>query len=128
MNSDRKIENSILILLVIQGLYYFLTGLWPIVHIESFIWVTGPKEDIWLVKSFGLLISIIGVVFLVSSRSIRINRPVVTLAILSALGFIAIDTYYVFTNTISPVYLADAAAQFILLLFWTIFLISLQKK
>jgi len=32
-------------LCLIQGVYYLLTGLWPLVSIETFQMVTGPKTD-----------------------------------------------------------------------------------
>ena len=34
-------------ILLIQGVYYALTGIWPVVHIGSFMKVTGPKRDLW---------------------------------------------------------------------------------
>ena len=43
------------LLLRLQGIFYLLTGIWPVLHIESFMAVTGPKTDIWLVKTVGLL-------------------------------------------------------------------------
>ena len=43
-------------LLLAEGVYFFLTGLWPVVHLPSFIAVTGPKRDLWLVRTVGLLI------------------------------------------------------------------------
>lgn len=30
------------------------------VHMPSFLWVTGPKSDLWLVDTVSLLISAIG--------------------------------------------------------------------
>ncbi|VTR52312.1 Uncharacterised protein [Sphingobacterium thalpophilum] len=44
----------------IQGIYYCLTGIWPVIHISSFMAVTGPKTDLWLVKMVGLLSLAIG--------------------------------------------------------------------
>ena len=38
-----------------QGIYYWLTGLWPPVSIESFELVTGPETDDWLPQTVGLL-------------------------------------------------------------------------
>ena len=43
-------------LLFAEGVYFFLTGVWPVVHLPSFIAVTGPKRDLWLVRTVGLLI------------------------------------------------------------------------
>lgn len=45
-----------------QALLYLATGLWPVIHLRSFLSVTGPKTDLWLVESFGLLIAAFGLV------------------------------------------------------------------
>jgi hypothetical protein len=42
--------------------FYLVSGLWPLVHLQSFLTVTGPKTDLWLVKTLGVLISVIGAV------------------------------------------------------------------
>ena len=44
----------------IYSIYFMLTGIWPVVHMPSFIAVTGPKTDLWLVRTVGLLIAGIG--------------------------------------------------------------------
>jgi hypothetical protein len=31
-----------------QGTYFLLTGVWPLLHMRSFLTVTGPKTDLWL--------------------------------------------------------------------------------
>jgi hypothetical protein len=54
-------------ILWVQGLYFLITGVWPIVHIDSFLAVTGPKTDHlntelgdhWLVITVGALIAAI---------------------------------------------------------------------
>ena len=50
MLEPRKISNAIHALAWIQGLYFFFTSVWPIVHMSSFLAVTGPKHDLWLVQ------------------------------------------------------------------------------
>jgi hypothetical protein len=35
----------------VQGIYYLLTGLWPLVSIGTFQMVTGEKTDVWLVHT-----------------------------------------------------------------------------
>ena len=30
-----------------QSAYFAATGVWPIVHMPSFLRVTGPKTDLW---------------------------------------------------------------------------------
>jgi hypothetical protein len=51
-----------------QGLYYILTGLWPVVSMQSFELVTGPKTDDWLVQTVGLLLAVIGMTLLARAR------------------------------------------------------------
>src|SRR4051812_30893344 len=65
----RKMHENIQIMAFIQGVYFFITGLWPIVHMPSFLFVSGPKTDLWLVKTVGILIVVIGSVLLAASTS-----------------------------------------------------------
>src|SRR2546421_737901 len=44
---------------LIQSAYFLLTGLWPIFHIRSFMRITGPKNDLWLVRTVRLLLTVI---------------------------------------------------------------------
>ena len=46
----------------LQGIYWLLTGVWPFLHLPSFLWVTGPKEDLWLLYTVSILITAIGAV------------------------------------------------------------------
>lgn len=51
-------------LAIAQGLFYLVTGVWPIVSINTFLKVTGPKTDLWLVKTVGAVIAVIGAALL----------------------------------------------------------------
>ncbi|HJT72591.1 MAG TPA: hypothetical protein VJ720_01210 [Chitinophaga sp.] len=96
-----------------QGLYYLATGVWPVVHINSFILVTGPKTDIWLVKMVALLTISVGITILVMSRA---RTQFMVLNYTTAMSFLIIDTYYSLTGRISPIYLADAALEVLLII------------
>lgn len=110
------------ILAVAQGLYFALTGLWPLVHMPSFIAVTGPKTDLWLVRTVGVLVLAIGVVLGVAGLRSHMNLEVCLLAILSAAGLTAIDVIYVARQVISKIYLLDALAETVLLICWAVLL------
>ncbi len=88
----------------IQAVYFVVTGIWPIAHMDSFMAVTGPKTDVWLVHMVGLLSVSIGICLLLEQRSLL-------LAICASSSFALIDLLYVMEGTISPVYLADCALQ-----------------
>jgi hypothetical protein len=102
----------------IQGLFYLATGVWPLLHIDSFMAVTGPKTDLWLVYTVGILVAAIGAVLLMSARSGRITPEVMSLAVLSAAGLTAIDVIFVVRQVILPIYLADAAVELLLIGWW----------
>ena len=97
--------------LAIQGTMYFVTGVWPLVHMASFEAVTGPKTDDWLVYTVGLLLAVIGGV-LVAARARRVvDGLVVALAIGTALSLAAVEVVHMVNGTISRIYLLDAAIE-----------------
>jgi hypothetical protein len=101
-----------------QTIYYLITALWPIVHIESFMQVTGPKTDIWLVKTVGALLVPVSLCFL-AHLFMRVNHwPVVILAVGCCIAFTCIDVYYAVNDVIDEIYLWDAGVQIALLVCW----------
>ena len=104
-------------LCVAQGAYFLATGIWPLVSIDTFQLVTGPKTDLWLVKTVGVLVGVIGVALLLAARH-PVERAVLLLAMGSAAGLLLIDVIYVSARVIAPIYLADAAIQLALLICW----------
>jgi hypothetical protein len=42
---------------LIQGIYFFVFGIWPILSMSTFLKITGPKTDLWLVKTVGLILA-----------------------------------------------------------------------
>ncbi|HUR39182.1 MAG TPA: hypothetical protein VM222_06795 [Planctomycetota bacterium] len=111
-----------------HGVFYLVTGLWPLFDIDSFQAVTGAKTDLWLVKTVGLLISVIGAALVVSSRRATVTSEVVVLAAGSALALGAIDVFYAATGVISKVYLLDAPAEAALAGAWILLWIREKKK
>jgi energy-converting hydrogenase Eha subunit E len=108
------------LLAAIQSIYFLATGIWPILHIESFMKVTGPKRNLWLVKTVGAIIISIGLSLAVAAWNHQINLAIVTLAITSAIALTCIDVIYVSKGTIAKIYLLDAAAEIVLILAWLI--------
>jgi hypothetical protein len=103
-----------------QGWYYVVTGVWPILDMDSFVLVTGPKVDLWLVRTVGVLVTVIGATLLVAVRQRRVDAPIVLLAVGSALGLASIDIVYVLVGRIPPIYLLDAAAELALVALWAV--------
>jgi hypothetical protein len=93
-----------------QGAYYLVTGLWPLVHMRSFTAVTGPKRDLWLVRTVGLLATAIAVPLL--REAVRGDSPGIrALGASAAVAFASADVHPVVTGRISPIYLVDAALE-----------------
>ncbi len=101
-----------------QGIFYLITGIWPLLSMGTFQAVTGPKADRWLVKTVGVLISVIGGVLLLSGVRKDESSEIALLATASAAGLTAIDAVYVARKRISPIYLLDAVAEVALIGGW----------
>jgi hypothetical protein len=80
--------------------------------------VTGDKTDDWLVKTVGVLVTVVGVVLATAALRLRVTQEVALLGLGSALALTAIDVTYVAKGVIAPIYLADAAAEMLLIALW----------
>lgn len=103
-----------------QGLSFLATGIWPLVSIRTFMTVTGPKTDVWLVKTVGVLVAVIGVVLLAAGSRGRMIPELVGLAMGSAAALAAVDVWYAWRRVIPRIYLADAAVEVVLILLWAV--------
>src|SRR4051812_27810563 len=95
-----RTASAFAVLCSVQGLHCLVTGVWPLVSIERFQMVTGPKpdhlvagrqSDHGLVNTVGVLVTANALVLLLAAW---LNRPapeVALLAVGSAVGLIAID-------------------------------------
>jgi hypothetical protein len=107
-----------------QGLFYALTGFWPLISRGTFEKVTGPKHDFWLVNTVGVVIGTIGLMLISAGYHRRITPEIRGLAAGTAAGLTGIDLYYVKKKRIPRIYLLDALGEISLVLGW----IFLQKQ
>ncbi len=118
-------KNSVLnTVFLLHGAYFLITGIWPLLSMESFIAATGPKQDTWLVQMVGLLAASIGLTFGVSS--LRRQRLPIVLGLSVASSFLLMDVIYVAKGVIDRIYLLDAALQAVFLAVVAFF--AVQKK
>jgi hypothetical protein len=110
-----------------QGVYWLITGCWPLISINTFQAVTGPKADNlatgleadhWLVNTVAVLIVADSFVFLVAAIRSSVSFDVVVLGITSTTALMSIDILYASRGTISRVYLADAGLELLLMFLW----------
>ena len=109
---------------LVQGLYFLVTGVWPLLSMRTFLLVTGHKTDLWLVKTVGVILAVIGAVLLFAWATGAINPPVIALAIGAGLGLAIIEIVYVSKSVISVIYLGDAVVEILLAVWWAIALLS----
>lgn len=79
------------LILGVQGLYYVVTGLWPFLHLRSFLWVVGPKLDRFQLGVTAALIVAIGASLLAAAVRSRPSGSAAVLSIGAAVAFIAVD-------------------------------------
>jgi hypothetical protein len=103
---------------LVQGVYFLVSGIWPLLSMKTFLMVTGPKTDLWLVKTVGIILAVIGAVLLLARVIAEINTSLVVLAIGSALSLALVEFIYVAKRVISPIYLADAFVELVLIAWW----------
>jgi hypothetical protein len=115
-------------ILASHATYILLTGVWPLLDIKSFMLVTGPKTDIWLVKTVGALLIPVSLSMFSYLKDGSEKLPVIILGAGTAISFICIDVYYSLSDTISDIYLADAALEFIFLFAWIYILLTRSKS
>jgi hypothetical protein len=126
-----KAEHSFMIkkkILLYQGIYYALTGIWPVLSINSFLWISGPKTDLWLVKTVGFILLSEGICFITDSITHRISLSACLLAVLNIIFLVTVDVYYSLNGVISPVYLLDAGIQAVFGCLWMAAVIGREKK
>src|SRR3954454_16773198 len=101
-------------LAIVQGAYFTLTGVWPLVHVRLFMAVTGPKTDVWLVRTVGVLVLVIGITVGLAGWRGGLKPEIVLLAVGSAVGLAGIDLIYVLRGAIARIFLADAAVELVI--------------
>ena len=110
-----------------QGVFYLITGLWPLFSRRTFEKVTGPKVDFWLVQTAGVLISVIGSVLISAGLRRKVIPEITALGLGSAAGLTGVDIVFTAKNRISTVYLLDALAEIGIIALWIVG-VSVNKR
>ena len=90
------------------------------VHLPSFLVVTGPKVDTWLVQTVGALLAVTGVALTLAAQRRRLNGDWALVAGGQAASLGIVDVIFVSDDRISPIYLLDAAVEFPLAVGWLV--------
>lgn len=131
------LKRAALMLLWLQAVYYGLTGIWPLISVETFQLVTGEKtdhlvtgdeNDHWLVMTVGTLITAIAISLLIAAWRRNLAAETVALAVSTAVGLTAIDIIYGSRRVLFPIYLPDAAVECLLILGWLSILLIIRGR
>ncbi len=114
---------------IVQGIYYFFTGIWAVLHRPSFELVTGPKTDYWLVRTVGWLLALLGAIFALAGWKKRVTLELALVAGGTAAVLGGVDTVYALRGRIRKIYLLDAVGELGFLGAWALlpFLESQQE-
>jgi hypothetical protein len=115
-------------LLWIQGIYILLTAVWPLIDMESFLKISGPKTDIWLVKTVAVLLIPIAILFISTIFFSSHPLPVLLVGIATSAGLASIELYYTANHTIKWVYAVDGILQICFFLLWGYLLFLFKKQ
>jgi hypothetical protein len=92
-----------------QALYLLGTGTWPLLHRASFEWVTGKKQEFWLVRTVGGLAISTGLALGLSVLKGSRQSETVALALASGIVFGVADLRA--ARSESFIYLGDLVLQ-----------------
>lgn len=102
----------------VQGAFYLLTGIWPILAGTSFQQVTGFKVDFWIAQLVGALLACLGATLFLSARTGGPVRELQYLAAGTALILGIFDLVCVPLPHTTRVYGIDAMVEFALVIAW----------
>ena len=95
---------------------------------RSFLAVTGPKTDLWLVETVGVFVASIRAGLLVSAARGTQMLEIALVAVLAAIGLAAVDVIYVNRGVISRFYLADALLEALFIAAWVVYAFTFKWR
>jgi hypothetical protein len=84
----------------------------------SFLAVTGPKTDLWLVQAFGLIVAAVGSVLVYACVRGRIEQTLALIGLLLAATLAAIDFWYFAIGAIRWTYTIDGVVELAIVGAW----------
>jgi len=122
-----RVTQKPVLLLWLHGLYFAIPSIWPLVHMPSFLAVTRPKTDLWLVQTVALLLLVMSAVFITAALTGEYQTYLGVLAIGSTVAMAWVDIYFATNNVIWNTYLLDAVGELLLLIAWIYYLFKKKR-
>ncbi|MDA3613472.1 hypothetical protein [Polluticaenibacter yanchengensis] len=103
----------------IQGVYFSVVALWPLINIKSFMRVTGGKTDIWMVNAVSvLLFPLIFILFNTAFKPSPIPLLHSSALIAGTAGLMMVEYNFYVNGIISNGYLVYAILEIFFLVWW----------
>lgn len=109
----------------IHGTYFLVGGAWPLISLDTFEAVTGPKHDDWLVRSVALLLVVAGIILFTQPKR-YIERSAVTLAIGTSFSLGCVAMISSAGGWISSVYFLDGTMHLLFAAAWVMLVLRKQ--
>jgi len=121
------VQKKPVLLLWLHGLYFALPSIWPLIHMPSFLAVTGPKTDLWLVQTVAVLLLVISCVFITAALNGEYQTYLGVLAVGSTVAMAGVDIYFATQDVIWNTYLIDAVGEILLLGGWLFYILNTRR-
>jgi len=105
---------------LVQGVWDVALGAWPLLDPRSYQELTGAKQDVWLARSVGMLLALVGASLLFARARRSIGAETMFLAIASALALAFADVLVATSGAGTNAYLIDAALQLVFAGVWAL--------
>lgn len=92
--------------------------MWPLIAPGTFQAVTGPKEDLWLARTVGLLLAAAGAALALAGRRRRVTPELALIGAGFAAALSVVDVFCVFEPRTTAAYWLDAPVELALLIAW----------
>ena len=102
----------------LHGWFNLVNGLWPLLHMRSFVAVSGPKTDLWLVRTVAGLMVTNGITQLGAASSAATVPSARQIGIGTAATLLGIELRYATVGRISRIYLLDSAVEALWIVLW----------
>lgn len=104
----------------VHAVFYFVSGLWPIVSMNTFTRVVGDQGSTELTQTIGLMMVATSIGLYLALKRRELTTPIIAVAMVNALFLAGFDFYYLTSGNFTVIHLADLVAQAGLFVSWLV--------
>lgn len=111
----------------IHAVFYFVSGLWPLLSPGTFVEVVGDQGSLELTRTIGMLLVATSIGLFFALKRQELTAPLIVIAMADALFLAAFDFYYLTSGQFTVIHLADLLAQGGLFVSWLVALLPARR-